>query len=75
MIEVGLVGGVDGKSGCVRARMVAVSWNSFDSWSAMEADDQQGEDQKGHPEVDGRLAHYHDQTNLSFLDPARIAWI
>lgn len=44
----------------------------------MEADDQQGEDQKGHPEVDGRLAHYQDQTNLSFLlllDPARIAWI
>ena len=67
MIEVGLVGGVDGKIECVYARVEAVSWNSIGSRLAKEAD-QQGEDQKGHAELDGRNTHYDDQTkSLCFL--------
>ena len=47
--------------------MVAVSWNSFGSRLAKQAD-QQGEDQKGRAELDGRNTHYDDQTKpLCFL--------
>ena len=41
--------------------MVAVSWNSFSSQLAKQAD-QQGEDQKGRVELDGRNTQYDDQT-------------
>ena len=47
--------------------MVVVSWNSFGSRLAKQAN-QQGEDQKGCAELDGRNTHYDDQTkSLCFL--------